>query len=306
MSTTIRIGTRASVLARTQTQTIADALQGRGVTVEIVPMTSDGDRTRASLSSLGGAGVFAAGLRTALLEGRCDAVVHSLKDLPTTPHPGLVVAATPDREAAEDVLCARDGMTITSLPKGAVIGTGSPRRAAQIRMARADLQVRDIRGNIDTRMGFVRDGELDAVVLAAAGLHRTDRTDAITQTLPLEVWPTAPGQGALAVEIRESDAESGTELYEAVRSVHNAQVWDAVTAERAVLARLEAGCAAPVGAHGTVSDGVLNVSAAAYHPTERAFFTARGQAPVASATELGADLATQLLQSGASEWLPTT
>src|SRR5699024_824145 len=278
----IRVGTRASNLAQTQTGTVVDALAETGLAVQTVPMTSDGDRTRASLASLGGTGVFAANLRRALLAGECDAVVHSLKDLPTTPHPGLRIAATPAREDPRDALCARDGLTLATLPEGARVGTGSPRRAAQLRTRRPDLQVSDIRGNVETRLGFVTSGELDAVVLAAAGLHRVDRAEAITEYLDLADWPTAPGQGVLAVEVREE--EDHADLLTALEQVHDPAAWAAVTAERAVLAALEAGCAAPVAAHGTVGTpppgssprsagaaaraGRLSLHAAAYHPTQ--------------------------------------
>src|SRR5699024_8757631 len=162
----VRVGTRASNLAQTQTATVVDALAATGLQVRTVPMTSDGDRTRASLASLGGTGVFAANLRRALLAGACDAVVPARKDRRTTPHQGLRVAAPPAREEPRDVLCARDGLTRATLPEGARVGTGPRRRAAQLRTRRSDLQVADIRGNVETRLGFVTAGELDAVVLA--------------------------------------------------------------------------------------------------------------------------------------------
>lgn len=302
----IRVGTRASNLAQTQTGTVVDALAETGLAVQTVPMTSDGDRTRASLASLGGTGVFAANLRRALLAGECDAVVHSLKDLPTTPHPGLRIAATPAREDPRDALCARDGLTLATLPEGARVGTGSPRRAAQLRTRRPDLQVSDIRGNVETRLGFVTSGELDAVVLAAAGLHRVDRAEAITEYLDLADWPTAPGQGVLAVEVREE--EDRADLLTALEQVHDPAAWAAVTAERAVLATLEAGCAAPVAAHATAGE-VLALHAAAYHPTQAQSLRADGSeilddaAPFQTATALGQRLADELLEAGAGEWI---
>jgi len=302
----IRVGTRASNLAQTQTGTVVDALAETGLAVQTVPMTSDGDRTRASLASLGGTGVFAANLRRALLAGECDAVVHSLKDLPTTPHPGLRIAATPAREDPRDALCARDGLTLATLPEGARVGTGSPRRAAQLRTRRPDLQVSDIRGNVETRLGFVTSGELDAVVLAAAGLHRVDRAEAITEYLDLADWPTAPGQGVLAVEVREE--EDRADLLTALEQVHDPAAWAAVTAERAVLATLEAGCAAPVAAHATAGE-VLTLHAAAYHPTQAQSLRADGSeilddaAPFQTATALGQRLADELLEAGAGEWI---
>ena len=310
----VRVGTRASTLAQTQTATVVDALTAAGLQVRAVPMTSDGDRTRASLASLGGTGVFAANLRRALLAGECDAVVHSLKDLPTTPHPGLRIAATPAREDARDVLCARDAFTVATLPEGARVGTGSPRRAAQLRTQRPDLQVADIRGNVQTRLGFVTSGELDAVVLAAAGLHRVRLTDAITEYLPLIDWPTAPGQGVLAVEVR--DGEDRTDLLTALAAVHDENAWAAATAERAVLARLEAGCAAPVAAHAQVAGaadagqpvegtagGTLRLHAAAYHPTAGHSLLADGAGDLDQAADLGQRLAEELLAAGAGDWI---
>lgn len=319
----VRVGTRASNLAQTQTATVVDALAATGLQVRTVPMTSDGDRTRASLASLGGTGVFAANLRRALLAGECDAVVHSLKDLPTTPHPGLRVAATPAREDPRDVLCARDGLTLATLPEGARVGTGSPRRAAQLRTRRPDLQVADIRGNVESRLGLVTAGELDAVVLAAAGLHRVGRAEAITEYLELADWPTAPGQGVLAVEVREE--EDRVDLLAALEQVHDRSAWAAVTAERAVLAALEAGCAAPVAAHAVLGTppagsspqsagaaaraGRLSLHAAAYHPTQAQSLYADGTVslddgePSQVATALGQRLAGELLEAGAGEWI---
>ncbi len=302
----VRVGTRASNLAQTQTATVTTALAATGLTVQSVAMTSDGDRTRASLASLGGTGVFAANLRRALLAGECDAVVHSFKDLPTQAHPGLRIAATPAREDARDVLCARDGLTLATLPEGARVGTGSPRRAAQLRTRRPDLQVADIRGNVETRLGYVASGELDAVVLAAAGLHRVERTEAITEYLELAEWPTAPGQGVLAVEVRAE--EDRADLLAALEAIHDRATWAAATAERSVLAALEAGCAAPVAAHAVAGD-LLTLHAAAYHPTEVRSLQAHGSEKLDGAeafqvaTALGWHLAAELLDAGAGEWI---
>ncbi|HEY5320760.1 MAG TPA: hydroxymethylbilane synthase, partial [Galbitalea sp.] len=205
--TVFRIGTRGSALALAQTRTVAAALTKTGLTVELVTVTTAGDTSTASLASLGGTGVFASALRDALLDGRCDAIVHSLKDLPTQPHPGLVVAAIPKREDARDALCARDGLTLDTLPAGARVGTGSPRRRAQLLSRRGDLEVVDIRGNVDTRLGRVG-VDLDAVILAAAGLSRLGRLDAVTEFLDIDSWPTAPGQGAVAIEVRAGEEKS--------------------------------------------------------------------------------------------------
>jgi len=222
-----------------------------GRDVELVRITSHGDTSKASLSSLGGAGVFVSALRDALLADECDVIVHSLKDLPTGDVDGIVIAAIPTREDSRDALCARDGLTLETLPIGASVGTGSPRRRAQLLAARPDLNVLDIRGNVDTRLGKVTTGELDAVVLAAAGLIRIGRTEAITQYLELATWPCAPGQGALALETRSNEAaHSITALVGQIDDV-GARV--TALAERAVLAGLEAGCAAPVGVTASIA-----------------------------------------------------
>lgn len=241
----LRLGTRASALATSQSGWVADHLRAAGHEVELVHVRTEGDASRASLSEIGGAGVFASALRDALRRGDIDLAVHSLKDIPTAPEPGLVIAAVPEREDPRDVLVARDGLALSGLPAGSVVGTGSARRAAQLAEVRPDLVVRDIRGNVDTRIGYVRDGELDAVVLARAGLARLGRLAEVTDVLPLETMLPAPGQGALAVECREDDATLRGLLVDALE--HPA-TRAAVDAERAVLAALEAGCTAPVAA----------------------------------------------------------
>jgi hydroxymethylbilane synthase len=254
----MRIGTRGSALALAQTTAVAAALTATtSEAPELVTISTEGDRSRESLASLGGTGVFASALRDALLAGEVDAVVHSLKDLPTAPHDGLHIAAIPKRADARDALCARDGLTLDTLPEGARVGTGSPRRAAQLRWRRPDLQVVDIRGNVDTRLGKVSAGEVDAVVLAAAGLERLGRLDAATELLSIDGWPTAPGQGALAVEVRAGDEKL-------VKGLDHPTSRIVVEAERQTLARLEAGCSAPVGAHALVDDGMLFLSARIY------------------------------------------
>ena len=256
----VRIGTRGSALALAQTQTIANALTAKtGAVVEIITVTTHGDRSTESLSTIGGTGVFASALREALLAGECDVVVHSLKDLPTDPEPGLVIAAIPKRADARDALCARDGLTLDTLPEGARVGTGSPRRAAQLLARRPDLEVVDIRGNVDTRLGRTVGGDLDAVVLAAAGLERIGRSDSVTEFLSLAGWPTAPGQGALALEVRKGEEKLVAALdHKPTRTI--------VTAERAVLAQLEAGCAAPIAAHAFIDDGLLFLDGRVYAP----------------------------------------
>ena len=246
----IRLATRGSRLALAQSGMIADALRRLGAEVELVTVRTAGDVSTASLSSLGGAGVFAAAVREAVLGGDCDLAVHSLKDVPTTPCPGLVLAAVPEREDPRDALCARDGLGLWALPRGARVGTGSPRRAAQLRALRDDLEIVDIRGNVDTRLGRVGT-DLDAVVLAAAGLNRIGRGDAITEPFDPEIMLPAPAQGALGIECREDDHA----LRALLARLDHAPTRAAVEAERDLMRLVEAGCAAPFGALGVVTGG---------------------------------------------------
>ncbi|MGH3330507.1 MAG: hydroxymethylbilane synthase [Nocardioidaceae bacterium] len=249
----VRVGTRASLLARTQSGQVAEALRtALQREVELVEVTTEGDISAAPLSSMGGAGVFVSALRDALLRGEVDVAVHSLKDLPTYPQEGITLAAVPLREDPRDVVVARDGLTLGELPAGSRIGTGSPRRAAQLAALGLGLEIVDIRGNVDTRIRKVTAGELDAVVLARAGLARIGRIDEATEVLdPLQMLP-APGQGALAVECRTEDEF----LVDQVRdALDDRRTRAAVTAERTVLNALEAGCSAPVGALAEIAEG---------------------------------------------------
>jgi hydroxymethylbilane synthase len=244
MTRTIRIGTRGSALALAQTGTIAKMLEDAGQVVELVQVSTPGDRSNAPITEIG-VGVFTSALREALLRGEIDVAVHSYKDLPTAPEAGLVLAAVPPREDPRDALIARDGLTLGELPSGSRVGTGSPRRTAQLRALGLGLEIVPIRGNIDTRARKVTDGELDAVVLARAGLARVGRLDLITETLdPIQMLP-APAQGALAIECRADDVDMEHLLHS---TVDDETTRVAVTAERAMLAALEAGCSAPVGA----------------------------------------------------------
>lgn len=297
--TTLRLGTRASLLAQTQAATVAEALRATGIEVELVPMVSAGDTSRASLASLGGTGVFAAALREALLAGECDVVVHSYKDLPTAQHEGLRVVATPPRADLRDALCAP--VPLAQLREGARVGTGSPRRRAQLLQARPDLDVVDIRGNVDTRLAMVADGRLDGVILAVAGLTRIGREERIAEVFD---WPTAPAQGALAVEARAGDEVTAA----LARAVHHRPTAQAVVAERAVLSELEAGCAAPMAATASVEGGSLALHAVAYQPDGGRHLSARVQVPsidddAEGPVAAGVRAARTLLESGAGEWL---
>lgn len=256
MSTPVRVGTRRSLLATTQAGHVADLIADLlGRETELVEITTDGDRTQAAGTPLADTpasrtGVFVGALRDALLDGRVDVAVHSLKDLPTAPADGITLAAVPVREDPRDAVVARDGLTLGELPVGSRVGTGSPRRAAQLHALGLGLEVVGVRGNVDTRVRKVRDGELDGVILARAGLARIDRLDDVTEVLdPLQMLP-APGQGALAVECRSDDALA-TEL----ARLDDPHTRAAVTAERAVLATLEGGCSAPIGALADVAEG---------------------------------------------------
>lgn len=269
-----------------QSQQIADALRELGAEVELVRVQTFGDVTSAPLSSLGSVGVFVAAVREAVLDGRCDLAVHSLKDLPTTPAEGLTLGAVPRREDPRDALCARDGLTLATLPSGATVGTGSPRRAAQLAVVRPDLTIVDLRGNVDTRLGRVG-ADLDAVVLAVAGLNRLGRADAITDVLAPDVLVPAPAQGALGLECRADDA--------AVRALL-AQLDDtasrtAVTAEREVMRLVEAGCAAPFGALADVTDSTLTITARLLATQVR---TQTLSGPVAEASAIATRLADEV------------
>ncbi|MGW3627696.1 hydroxymethylbilane synthase [Streptomyces sp. NPDC000880] len=249
----LRLGTRRSALAMAQSGQVAQAVrQLTGRAVELVEITTYGDTSRENLAQIGGTGVFVTALRDALLRGDVDFAVHSLKDLPTGQPVDLTLAAVPLREDPRDALVARDGLTFAELPSGARVGTGSPRRMAQLNAyARSHgmaIETVPIRGNVDTRIGYVRSGELDAVVLAAAGLNRLGRTDEVTDFLSVDFVLPAPGQGALAIECAAGNAGTDTDLAAALAELDDPDTRAAVTAERSLLAALEAGCSAPVGA----------------------------------------------------------
>jgi hydroxymethylbilane synthase len=298
----LRVGTRASLLARTQSELVARALrESLGLDVRLVEVTTEGDVSTAPLAVIGGTGVFVSALRDALLRGHVDVAVHSLKDLPTTPDDRIALAAVPLREDPRDAVVARDGLTLGELPAGARIGTGSPRRAAQLNALGLGFDVVGIRGNVDTRIAKVASGEVDAVVLARAGIARLSRLAEVTEVLdPLQMLP-APGQGALAVECRASD----TDLVAAVRSaIDEPRTRASVTAERAVLAGLEAGCSAPVGAMAEVAEGddgdELWLRAVALSG-DGAFAVRRSAVGSPDdAEKVGRGLAEQMLEDGAS------
>jgi hydroxymethylbilane synthase len=283
-------------MAMAQSSLVAQAITERtGRRVELTGVTTHGDVSQAHLAQIGGTGVFASALRDRLAGGEVDLAVHSLKDLPTGQPDGIVLAAVPPRDDPRDALIARDGAKLADLPPGATIGTGSPRRAAQLLLLRKDLRCVPIRGNADTRLGKVSSGELDAVVLAYAGLARIGRLDAVSQVFEPEDMLPAPGQGALAVECRAGD----TELAGLLAAIDDPLSRAAVTAERTVLATLEAGCSAPVAAYAAGTAGHLHLEAAVIATDGRRVLRERGGGAPADAERLGRDLAGRLLIGGA-------
>jgi hydroxymethylbilane synthase len=305
----LRLGSRRSPMAVAQSGDVARLITARtGRAADLVSVTTLGDVSREQLTQIGGTGVFVNALRESLLRGEVDFAVHSLKDLPTGAAPGITLAAVPTRDDPRDALVARDGAKFADLPAGARIGTGSPRRAAQLLLLRPDVSCVPIRGNADTRLGKVRDGELDAVVLAYAGLGRIGRTDLVTEIFEPDDIVPAPGQGALAVECRTAD----TELAALLAAIDDPPTRSAVTAERSLLAALEAGCSAPVGAYAVQARGaagrlclrgvVLGVPAAGDETGEETVVVReRGEADAADAARLGRELATRMLALGAED-----
>jgi len=302
----IRLGTRPSRLAKIQATLVADGVRAYGGReVVLVEISTPGDASSMPISEFSTVGVFVSSLRAALLRGDIDVAVHSYKDLPTAPHPGLTIAAVPPREDPRDVLVARAGQNLLELVPGSRVGTGSPRRTAQLNALQLGLTVVGIRGNVDTRLSAVASGVIDAVVLARAGLARLGRLDEVTETLdPIQILP-APAQGALAVECRTDDAD----VVAVLSALDDPAARATVTAERALLATLEAGCTAPVGALCELAEGEDGPELFL-----RANVTAiDGSAAVRSsalrspdeAAELGRLLATELLDLGAEDLLGT-
>jgi hydroxymethylbilane synthase len=305
----LKLGTRRSALAMAQSGKIARQVRDlTGRAVELVEITTYGDTSREHLAQIGGTGVFVSALRDALLAGEIDFAVHSLKDLPTADPEGLALAAVPVREDPRDALVARDGLTFETLPEGARIGTGSPRRMAQLnhwaRQLGLAIETVPIRGNVDTRIGYVASGDLDAVVLAAAGLARLGRLTEATQLIPADAVLPAPGQGALAIECSARSAE----LASALAGLDDPFTRVAVTAERALLAALEAGCSAPVGAladlvaDGQVSELRLRGVVGTTDGTSLVQMSITGSTPASreDAAALGRELAAEMLAKGAA------
>ncbi|BBX88585.1 hydroxymethylbilane synthase [Mycolicibacterium boenickei] len=305
--TVIRIGTRGSLLATTQAGTIRDALLAAGHACELVIISTEGDRNQGPIAEIG-VGVFTAALREAIHDGRVDMAVHSYKDLPTARDDRFVIAAVPPREDPRDALVARDGLVLGELPAGSVIGTSSARRAAQLRALGLGLEIRPLRGNLDTRLNRVTSGDLDAIVVARAGLARIGRLDRVTESLePVQMLP-APAQGALAVECRSGD----TELISVLSELDDADTRAAVTAERILLAELEAGCSAPVGAIAEVVESIdedgnvfeeLSLRGCVATLDGSDVIRASGIGTPDRAADLGVSVAAELFELGARELL---
>ncbi|REK17978.1 MAG: hydroxymethylbilane synthase [Planctomycetota bacterium] len=295
----LRLGTRASALARWQADWVAAALRAQGRQVELVPISTRGDTERSvAIGQLGSPGVFTKELQRALLEERIDLAVHSLKDLPTEPVEGLALCAVPERESPRDALVSRQGLALASLPAGAKVGTGSLRRRAQLLHARSDLDVQGVRGNVDTRLEKLAAGEYDALVLAHAGLKRLGREAAITELLSPEVMLPAVGQGALGIETRREDAATR----EALAPLDHEPTHAACRAERTLLFALNGGCLAPIGAWARPNDeGKLFLQAVVLSADGQQRLTADGVAALDEAVDLGQQVAKRLIADGALE-----
>jgi hydroxymethylbilane synthase len=304
---TLRLGTRGSALALAQSGLVADAVQAlTGTAVELVEIVTTGDRSKQPVTSLG-IGVFVSALRDALAAKEIDIAVHSYKDLPSAPAEGLVIAAIPERADPRDALIARDGLTLAQLPAGSRVGTGAVRRIAQLNALGLPIDVVPIRGNVDTRLRKVADGELDAVVLARAGLARLGRADEVTEILDPSLMLPAPAQGALAVECRAEDYD----LLDVLVKLDHSATRAAVTAERALLATLEAGCSAPVAglaevirAEAVRADGVhvdqIHLRGAVYSTDGRVAIRLSRTGTLTDAEQVGRLLAEDLLAAGAN------
>jgi hydroxymethylbilane synthase len=294
--TYVRLATRGSALALEQTAIVERLLRDRfsGLTAEVVTITTAGDADQNAPVTQLGDGAFVRGVEAALLDGRADVAVHSAKDLPTTEPVGLTLAAFPARADPRDVIVCRDGRVFAELPAGARLGTSSPRRAAIARSLRPDLEVLPIRGNVDTRLRKLHDGEYDALVLAGAGLARLGRLDQVTEFCDPSIWVPAAGQGALAVQCRAGDPAEAV-----LTTIDDEGTRAEITAERAVLRRLGSGCRTPVGALATAAEGRLSLRAVLVSPDGRRTVIAGSEGSLADADALGSAVAEDLIRRGA-------
>lgn len=299
LTSRIRLGTRASALAQWQANWVASQLQRLGATVQMVPISTAGDRQQQGpIGAMGGQGVFTKEIQRALLDDLADLAVHSLKDLPTDEVPGLCLAAVPERAEVGDALVCRKWCSLDELPEGAVVGSGSLRRQSQLLRVRPDLQLKDIRGNVETRLKKLDDGDFDAVILAEAGLRRLGLEENITQIIPTSVMLPAVGQAALGLETRSNDRATR----EVVEQLTDRATFAAVTAERSMLATLRGGCLAPIGAWGrTDDDGRLVLSGRVLSSDGSACLEQTVAGEIGEAEQLGRDVAGSLIDQGASQ-----
>jgi len=298
----LRLGTRASPLARWQAEWVSARLAELEIEVVLVPITTTGDRQQGPIGASTAPGLFTKEIQRALLDDRIDLAVHSLKDLPTEPVAGLSLSAVPERGPVGDVLvCARWG-SLAELPEGAVVGTGSLRRQSQLCHARPDLVMKDVRGNVDTRLGKLARGDFDAIVLAEAGLRRLGLENQIAEVLPRRIMLPAIGQGALGLETRSDDATARTGL----APLDHAATHAAVLAERAMLTALEGGCLAPIAAWGRIDDEALRLSGRVLSADGVTQIEATETGTAAEAEELGRRVARRLIDQGASELIRTS
>jgi hydroxymethylbilane synthase len=293
----LRLGTRGSPLARWQAEHIAARLDALGIDVEMIHITTQGDVKTGPLGQIGGQGLFTKEIQRALLDNRIDLAVHSLKDLPTEPVEGLALAAVPERESPGDVLVSNRFAALSALPLRARVGTGSLRRKAQLLHTRSDLVIEEIRGNVETRLRKLDDGEYEAIVLAEAGLKRLGFTDRITQVLPRELMLPAIGQGALGIEAR-SDDETTLAL---LAPLNDPATRHAVLAERSLLRTLRGGCLAPVGAWGRVEVSQLKLDAVVLSGDGQQRLIASGSDAPEADEAIGEKVAKLLLDQGAAE-----
>jgi len=290
----LRLGTRGSALAKTQSELVADWLRARGSDVETILIRTTGDRLSELEQPIEGKGIFTKELDEALLDGRIDLAVHSMKDLPSEIPAGLEIAAVPEREDPRDVLVARGGLSLSALPSGALVGTGSPRRAGQIRALRPDLACAEARGNVDTRLRKLHEGAWDAIVLARAGLRRLGRDAEATQVLEVDEMIPAVAQGALALTTRRG------EPLEPIRALDHAATRTAVRCERRILRDLEGGCRAPVAAYAAIDGGTLRIAAAVMSLDGTTVIRVDRDGPADEPEAVGAEVARGLLARGAA------
>lgn len=290
-----KIGTRGSKLATTQAGHVRDWITDNGTPSELHIVTTEGDINMAPVERIG-VGVFTHALREALHAQECDIAVHSFKDLPTAPDERFHLIV-PKREDNREALIARDGLTLDELPQGAKVGTSAPRRISQLKALRPDLDIRPLRGNIETRMSYVTDGELDAVMLAYAGLVRAGYADRATQVFSPDVLMPAPAQGALAVETNAEDAE----LVNAINCIADAKAGLQAAGERAILRRLEAGCTAPVAATSVIDEDIITVHGGVFALDGSRQAVASETGPLENADEIGVKVAEALIEQGAFE-----